>query len=78
MMLEYSLSQLLMKIKVTFAIIYFHKKVHIKINLIHNILKECLYVLNAIYFDIIDVSEGIDVYKTSASKNVIFITVYTS
>ena len=41
------------------AIIYFQKKVRIKINPIQNIMQ---------YFDRIDVSEGTDFNKTIASK----------
>ena len=38
-----------------------------KINPIHNILNKCLYIISAT-FDRIDISEGIDVNITSASK----------
>ena len=43
-MLLYLLSQLLIRMKITITIIYFQKKVRIKI-----FLNECLYILNAIF-----------------------------
>ena len=46
---------MLTRIKINTTIIYFEKKVHIKIN-------KCLY------YDRIDISEEIDVNKTGASK----------
>ena len=49
-----------MRIKITATLIYFYKKVCMKINPIHNLSKKCFFVLKMLYFDRIDVSEGFD------------------
>ena len=54
-MLQYSLSQFLIKMKITATIIYSEKKVLIN-------------PINMLYYDRIDVSEGIDINKASVSK----------
>ena len=49
-----------MRIKINTTVIYFKKKVSIKIM--------SVYILQTLYYDRIDVSEGIDVNETSASR----------
>ena len=68
-MYEYKneLSQLLIRMKTTTTIIYFQKKICMRTNPIHIFLNKCLYIIN-LYFHGTDVFEGIDVNKTSASK----------
>ena len=55
-----------MKMKIT-TMIYFCKNIRTKINLIKNIFKN-VCVLQMLYFNVIDVSEGTDVKKTTALK----------
>ena len=43
-----------MRIKITTTTIYFQKKVHVKINPIHNIFKYKFVYYKGIYFDRID------------------------
>ena len=47
-MLQYPLTQLLIRIEVTITIIYFQKNVRMKANPIHDIFK-CLYIINATF-----------------------------
>ena len=54
-MLLYLLSQFLIKIRITITLIHFQKNIHM-----NNI--------NMIYYDRIDVLEGIDINKTNESK----------
>ena len=66
-MLLYSLSQFLLKIKISTTTKYFHKKVHtfyIKIT----ITNKFFYKLQMLYYDRIDVSKVICIKKTIASK----------
>ena len=57
---------LLIRIKMSTTIIFFQKKVYIKINQNKLFLNECkLWML---YFDRNDVSEGTNVHRASASK----------
>ena len=57
---------LLIRIKMSTTIIFFQKKVYIKINQNKLFLNEC--ILWMLYFDRNDVSEGTDVHRASASK----------
>ena len=57
---------LLIRIKMSTTIIFFQKKVYIKINQNKLFLNEC--ILWMLYFDRNDVSEGTNAHRATASK----------